>query len=384
MTILRFSTLAVAVSLASTPMIGAAQFLGNFDAINNTGKTARGFEIELEGLNSGDISDTFGGAGRGFPTTVERYGAPSIVPYATGVRVIYQATFDSASGNWLAPGGTPFAGVLSTGTPSALTFQTPGDNCWSGGGIGYGAGTPCDHFGVGVRRNPTRTTYSWLTDVPGSPGATSRTPVNLPAPSWTVIQPPPPAPNLPPPPPIVRAVIEAPPLPDVADPPFGTAIWAKVFTTELQQPEDLEGLMRGNLMGKGLVLDRRPDGTEIEWQLLQKDPGNPLSGILENGGAVAGRNAAAVVRRYEFYEFAGTYKASDNEALFAPGFGDSRPNPGPLGFGQPGSDVGAFLGAQNVQANLVPEPEIYAMMAAGLGLAGFAARRRKLQESAMA
>ena len=71
-----FSTLAVSVSLAVASGTASAQFLGNFDAINNTGKTARGFEIELEGLTSVDISDTFGGANRGFPTTVERYGAP--------------------------------------------------------------------------------------------------------------------------------------------------------------------------------------------------------------------------------------------------------------------------------------------------------------------
>ena len=161
------------------------------------------------------------------------------------------------------------------GTPSAVAFQTPGDNCWSGGGIGYGPGTPCDHFGVGTTKNPTKTTYSWKTA--DSPGVTSKTLVNLPAPAWQVDIQQPPAPNVPPPPPVVMAVIEAPelPPPGQGEPQFGTAIWAKVFTTELQQPEGLEGLMHANLEAKGIALEKRADGTEMEWQLLQKDPGNP-------------------------------------------------------------------------------------------------------------
>ncbi len=369
----RLSAAALAITLLALPAAGFAQYLGNFDAINNTGKVARGFEIELEGLSSADITDTFGGAGRGFPTSVERYGAPTIVDYAGGVRVIYSATYDSVLGRWNAPGGT-FQNI-SVGTPSAVGFQTPGDNCWSGGGIGYSAATPCDHFGVGTSRNPTRTSYNWLVEDPAAPGTTTRATLNLPAPVWAVQPAPQPAA-----PPVVVAVIEAPPLPEPVEgePQFGTAIWAKVFTTEVEQGVGLEGLMRGNLMAQGLHLDRRADGTEIEWQLLQKDPGNPNSGILENGGlAPIGENAHAVIRRYEFYEFAGAYKAADHEALFADGFGDSNPNPGPNGFGQPGSDVGAFIGAQNAQINLaVPEPQTWALMLAGLGLLGALVRRR--------
>ena len=79
-----FSAVTIAASLAFAPVAGSAGiigFLGNFDVINDTGKTAYGFEIELEGLHIGDITDTFGGPGRGFPTgtgfnpatSVERY-----------------------------------------------------------------------------------------------------------------------------------------------------------------------------------------------------------------------------------------------------------------------------------------------------------------------
>lgn len=164
-------------------------------------------------------------------------------------------------------------------------------------------------------------------------------------------------------------LIEAPELPDPAggEPQFGTAVWVRVFTTELEKPEGLEGLMLGNLLGQGLALERRPNGTEIEWQLLQRDPGNPAAGVLKLGGEVFNENAEAVVRRYEFYEYTGAYKASDHEAK--PMFGDSNADP---------SEVGAYLGAQNAQALLapVPEPSTYAMMLLGLGLVGEAVRRR--------
>jgi PEP-CTERM motif len=111
---------------------------------------------------------------------------------------------------------------------------------------------------------------------------------------------------------------------------------------------------------------------ETEWQLLQKDPGNPESGKLESGyGIPVGPNAASILRRYEFYEFAGAYNDADHEATFADGFGDSHPGPG---------DVGKYLGSQNGAVNLiaaVPEPESYAMLLAGLGLVAGIVRRRR-------
>ena len=366
---LKYSALAFATSLAIAPGIASAAqsvfgALSNFDAVNHTGQTARGFEIELEGLHLNDISDTFGGPGRGFPTSVERYGAPSVSEYTNGpifgVRVTYQATYNSVTGTWSSIGGT-FPGA-DVATPSGI-FANPGDSCWSGGGIGYSLATPCDHFGVGTWGNPTKTTYSWL--VESSPGQLTKALVNVPAPNWVVNQPPP-APGLPPPPPVVVAVIEA-PEPEIVGQ-WGTAIWAKVFTTEFDREVVLEELM-------GEILRDLPPAvaleTEMEWQLLQKnDAGN--GGVLENGYlAPVGANAESVIRRYEFYEYIGLYKPSDHEAQ--PILGDSHADP---------SEVGAFLGAQQAGINLngplaIPEPETYAMMLAGLGLLGFVARRRK-------
>lgn len=312
--------------------------LGNFDVVNDTGREAHGFEIDLEGLQLSDVSDTFGGAGRGFPTTVERYGAPTLSAYnngsSFGVRVVYAATFTG--------------GAWTVGTPSGV-FSTPGESCWTGGGIGYGPATPCDHFGVGLRANATRTTYSWLVD--SSPGSGTLTPVvaSLPAPTWTVT--PSPVVNAPP---VVVARIQAPP-PEAQ---FGTPVWVKVYSTELDGPVGLEELVGGNAKVKAAE-----QNTEIEWQLLQTDPGNPNAGVLENGGAAAvGAGKESVLRRYEFYAYTGAFDPENHEAK--PLLGDSKPSAG---------ELGNFLGAQNAALNLngnpiaaVPEPGPTTLLALGL------------------
>jgi len=347
-----FLSVSVASSVANGAVIG---FLGNFDVINDTGQTAYGFEIELEGLHSSDVTDVFGGPGRGFPTgrgydpatSVERYGAPTITEYTNGAifgtRVTYSAIYDGT--NW------------DYGTPSGA-FVTPGDNCWSGGGVGYGPTTPCDHFGCGTTGNPTKTTYSWLTEA--SPGVLTNTNgvVHLPAPVWNVI---PPDPNLPPAPPLVVAQIESPDPVEGFE--FGDALWVKVFTTEFEDPIELEELVGDN--------DHVQQAeTEIEWQLLQKDFNNPLSGQLESGfGAPVGPNAASILRRYEFYDFSGEYDQETHEAKFGPGFGDS--NPGPI-------DVGTYLGSQNAAVNLVPEPGTCVLLVAAYGLMLLVPRGRKV------
>ncbi len=368
------SAIAVALSLAFAPTQGSAAvigFLGNFDVVNDTGYTAHGFEIELEGLHSYDITDTFGGHGRGFPSgrgfdpdvAVQRYGAPTISEYAgldgafLGTRVTYMGLFQNGSWDY--------------GTPSGA-FVTPGDNCWTGGGVGYGAGTSCDHFGVGTTKNPAKTKYSWLLETAPDSDVLTKDGVALPAPVW-VVEPAAPAPVGQPalPPQRVVAVIEAPEPEQGAggagdDPAkFGDAIWIKIFKTEVPVGVGLEELIGGNEKVEEAEL-------EIEWLLLQKEIGNPLSGKFESVNIGIGENSKAILYRYEFYKFSGEYK-SDHEVDFAKGFGDSNPGPG---------DVGAYLGAQNAAVNFdvaaapVPEPSTWLSMCAGLGLLGMMVRRR--------
>lgn len=354
------TTLLALLSVSPSSQAAVIGFLGNFDVINDTGSTAHGFEIDLEGIHSSEVTDVFGGPGRGFPTgrgfdpanSVERYGAPDITEYSNGTtfgtKITYHGLF--IDGSW------------DYGTPSG-NFITPGDNCWSGGGVGYSASTPCDHFGVGTVGNPTKTTYSWLLET-STPGLLTNGLVTLPAPTWTVQ----PSPVVGAPPVVAAQVVAPDPLEEylLGEPQFGDAIWIKVFTTELEDPIDLEELIGGNAKVEQAV-------TEIEWQLLQKDPGNPNSGVLESGyGVPVGPNAASILRRYEFYKFGGAYDEETHEAL--PEGSDSNPE---------GDDLGIYLGAQNAAANLVipvapvPLPSSILLLISGLGGLGLLKRRAK-------
>ena len=357
---------AAAVNLpAAAAVVGT---LGNFDVVNDTGKVAHGFEIDLEGLNSSNVTDTFGGAGRYFPPTVERYGSPVVSNTANGVSIVYSGSF--SGGSW------------NVGTPSG-PYTTPGESCWTGGGSGYGPGTPCDHFGVGTNKNPTKTTYSWLTETSSHSSVLTPVVATLPAPILTVIPPLPPAPGQPPAPAVVVGQVQSPPPPaDQSEPQFGTPQWVKVFTTQYDKPVALENLVGGN----GIVPQSKAE-TEIEWQLLQTDPGNPLAGQIENSGDV-GANAESVLRRYEFYKYVGPVDPASGEVSSDTPILDANGNPvSPLN----GGNIGSFVGAQNNALNLngvylglpagavaAPEPMSLSLLATGvIGLATLRRRFRK-------
>jgi hypothetical protein len=330
--------------------------LANFDVVNDTGSETHGFEIEIEdsSFDHTRIPDTFGGLGRGFPSTVERYGAPTITDIpGFGVRIDYMATFGS--------------GVWSAGTASSTSYVPGSDSCWSGGGIGYPS-VPCDHFGVGTIGSPAKINYRWLVEDAAHPGTLKpfATNVSLPSPNWIVTPGPPGAQ------PVVRAEIE---IPHPEGNLRGDAFWVKIYKTEVDHPIKLENL----LLDDALVADAK---TEIEWELLQAKPG---AGMAFNEGALGAGNQA-VVRRYEFYKYnkdwgsSNTYLDKGVKTTYVDPLNGEVTACVVDGCNAPTADeLGSFVGRQMAGFNLaapVPETNTWAMITVGLALLGMRLRRR--------
>lgn len=287
--------------------------LSNFDVFNDTGKECHGFEIELDGLSSADISFTFG-------APYQRYGNPQVVDFAGGVYVRYESPYDQV--NHVFTQTTPMA-------PSVIS-PTDGHACWTGGSADY-LTKSCEHFGVGMNRNPTNTAYRWLVADSSNPGALqpSGTKVSIPAPIWNVAPPPQGGVN-----PVVQAVLPAEP-PEVNQQ-FGDAMWVKVFVTESADPIELHHLVTDDP-----AVPQDQSETETEWAILQAGPGGG-NNELANGGEI-GNGHVSVTRRYEFYQYTGAYDSESHEVLCGGNGSCNAPLEG---------ELGNYIGAQMAAINL--------------------------------
>lgn len=283
--------------------------INNFDTVNDTSNVCHGFEIELDDIQTTDITYTY---------DYNHYGTPKIladtttVPGHTNVRVRYEAVYSSTSG-WSAYTAIPTNAIPPT---QGHAFTNPSLN--------FGG----EHFGVGYSRQPTKVLYHWLVD-DGSHTLALGPEVNVSTPTFTgnyvgnqvQVAPVIPAPVLPPP-------------PSLADPlvlfEFSDATWVKVITTtsHTNAPMPLRDLITPDANNPGAKDWRHgePDEVETEWQLLQTDfksaDFNPTNGIGGKNGKLAGAGHVlsnsddVVTYRCEYYAYVGPYADWDtHEAL---------------------------------------------------------------------
>ncbi len=359
MTGIALAVVALAGRVYAGTVFGA---LSNFDAVNDTGSPCNGVEIELDDIQSADVTYTF---------DQQRYGVPKITEDTFLVGgVSHPRTFV----RWMSPYDQVNHVFTQTTPVAAPGFQNTGGHlCYRGmlvGTIPYDI-AGCEHFGVGTLKNPSNSVYRWMKEDPAAPGTliAQGSPITIPAPTWTIN----PGAN-----PVVVAVIPVPPPPAVVPVPylpdaeFGVAVWARVFETESSGAAELEHLVADDVAVPGnLGPEPNPNAvTEIEWQILQTDTMNPTANELASERPLGSGNES-VTRRYEFYKYVGPYDINSadgantgtNEALCAA--------VGPDGLHGVGSAtvydangvasnvdcsativVGDYIGAQNAAANV--------------------------------
>jgi hypothetical protein len=285
--------------------------LNNFDAVNDTGAECRGFQIEIQGARSTDITYTY---------DWNHYGPPRItedisIPGNPKVFIRYESP-KNLDGSWVS--------TAHTDVPTQILGPTNGHYCTDPINYSYG----CEHFGVGYYGSPTAVKYNWLHDG-GSGNLVLGPAVNVATPTFVYSPPVLVDPALPPDPANIAvpaqvvAAIPAPVVPDPAGKEFGVPSWVKVIKTTTHNA--------GNVALADLVSDEDAGGVlqkwqnneaaevESEWKLLQTNNGaNPAKAEVVGLADDMGGGNETVTRRYEFYKYAGnafTIDGENNEAM---------------------------------------------------------------------
>ncbi|MEX2188662.1 MAG: hypothetical protein WD875_17775 [Pirellulales bacterium] len=268
--------------------------MSNFDIFNDTSTDVYGAEIELEDVHSIDINHTF----------PSHFGSKSIEEYSNGAafggtRIVYGGYNFNASG-FLAP-------TVGQSTNGHFCVNIPG----------------CEHFGFSVRSQPSATRFYWLDQ---NMQRIDPMPAAIPNPTWNYVPPANPGGVA-----VLRAEIEV-PEPAEAHEQKPDSIWMKVYKTELERRVDLDELMSNG----GVVPEAE---TETEWELLE-------GGKMKAAEDDIGEHGEAVIRRYEYFKYTGPYDVEhEPTSLFLDEDMDAPPE----------GELGAFISANMVAANLVPE-----------------------------
>jgi len=269
--------------------------INNFDAVNDNGGPCHGFEIEIEGIHSRDITYTYDWNHYGVPRITE----DNADPLHARVYVRYESALNP-DGIWAAYTAVPSGPIAPT---DGHQFTNPAVN--------FGG----EHFGVGFYGAPSAVRYFWLVD-DGGGHLVRGTTVSIATPTFTYFPPAAAAPAQ------VQAVIVPPPPP--APPPleFGEASWVRETRTSTHNP--------GRVELRDLVSDDpadpndrnwmngEPAEVEVEWQLLQTDynaAGGGANGELVGAPEDLPGGDEVITRRYDFFKYVGPIDAETGEAL---------------------------------------------------------------------
>lgn len=276
------------LALCTTAQAGSFRgALGNFDAINETGGTTYGIEIEIDDIRSKDVTGTYPGNHYGYGKVREDLSDPA----HPKVFVHYEA---------------PIASGLQTGFTNA-PVGTP-SSCYN---LSLNVG--CEHFGVHLSTTAyTTVKYNWL--VKNASGQVVVGPaLDMSTPTFVYV---PPVVGFAP---QVVATIPAPVVAQPAPKEFGEPSWVKVIktTTHKTQP-----LVLGDLVSVDNNGDGQPDWTngepsevESEWYLMQTDSAGKSNKreLAGNPDSLGSNGDEAVTRRYEFYAYGGPAQSIDGE-----------------------------------------------------------------------
>lgn len=299
---------------------GSAQVIGsfdNFDCFNDTGKTAEGFEIDVEDVSPSDLTREFPSNFSSTPWVI-RYGLPTVKAYDftnhqpdpqhiydaghKGVLITWAAKY--VGGTWVAQyGNQPFGSTIAgNGTPYvANPTYTNGDSCWY---YGLGNAYPtsgCDHFGISFAPGvvPGKMTYHWKIPDPSNVGKLMNGATVASIPRTPSLAP------LPGQPGVIHAVAEAPENPELQ---WGNAYWVKVTTLYGKQRAALDNLQ------KAYVKTSKVQKT-VSWGFLQRPPANEPGekADIEDDDIPPGN--VQVTKQYEYFAYKGAYDSATHEAL---------------------------------------------------------------------
>lgn len=269
--------------------------LNNFDTLNDTGQICYGFEIEIDGIHSTDITYTFDWNHYGVPKILEDNSDPA----HPRVFVRYESTKDS-NGQW---------GAGNSFTNQAIPTITPpqGHTC-TDTSINEG----CEHFGVGYYGVPAAIKYNWLVDGGAGNLVYFGSAVSVATPTFVY------TPPLGGQPAQVVAAIPAPVVPIPAGKQFGEPSFVKVIktTSHNANPVELRDLVSADADGDGKAdwQNQEPDETETEWTLLQANTaGRAAKAELQGAPDDMADGSEQVTRRYEFYRYGAALNTLDGE-----------------------------------------------------------------------